>query len=84
VDLGRAIIELVSAPAQLDRDWMAQWRRAGAALARVRAHELAHLSADAALAASNALLALGASVPPSVERLTWSGLIEFQRYLHRR
>jgi hypothetical protein len=50
----------------------------------VRADELAILSAADALAASETLLAIGAQVPLSVDRLTWSGLIEFQRYLHRR
>jgi predicted protein tyrosine phosphatase len=63
---------------------MDQWRRAGAALERVRADELATLPAADALAASDALLDIGANVPLSVDRLTWSGLIELQRYLHRR
>lgn len=62
---------------------MAQWRRAHGALARVRADELAQLSAADALAAADTLLAIGANRPLSGERLTWSGLIEQQRYLHR-
>jgi hypothetical protein len=74
----------VPSDARLHRKWLAQWRRAGAALKRVRADELAILSAADALAASETLLAIGAQVPLSVDRLTWSGLIEFQRYLHRR
>ncbi|MQA31846.1 MAG: nuclease [Luteitalea sp.] len=74
------IIELVSASAGREREWMAQWRRAGVALARVRADDLAHLPAADALAATDALLAIGATVPLSVERLTWSGLIELQVY----
>jgi hypothetical protein len=76
--------EQVSSAAQLEREWMAQWRRSTTALARVRADELSHLSAADALAATDTLLAIGATMPVSVERLTWSGLIEFQRYLHRR
>jgi hypothetical protein len=63
---------------------MAQWRRAGAALARVRADQLAHLHPADALAAADALLAIGATIPLALERLTWSGLIEFQRCLHKR
>lgn len=71
-------------PAALEREWMAQWRRAGAALAQVRADELAGLSAADALAATDTLFAIGATVPLDADRLTWSGLIDFQRYLHRR
>ena len=63
---------------------MAQWRLAGEALARVRASELAQLSAADALAASETLLAIAATVPLPASRLTWSGLIELQRYLHGR
>jgi hypothetical protein len=74
---------LVTTPAQTEREWMAQWRRASAALARVRADELAQLRPADALAAADTLLAIGANTPLPVERLTWSGLIEFQRYLHR-
>ena len=62
---------------------MAQWRSASIALARVRAEELAHLPAVDALSASDTLLAIGANVPLPIERLGWSGLIEFQRWLHR-
>ena len=67
---------------RLERDWMAQWRQSAAALAQVRADELSHLSASDALAATDTLLAIGANVPLSVERITWSGLIECQRILH--
>jgi hypothetical protein len=80
----RVIIEIVSAPEQLEREWMAQWRRASGALARVRAEELSHLAEADALAATDALLAIGATMPLSVERRTWSGLIAFQRYIHGR
>jgi hypothetical protein len=66
----------VSTPAELEREWMAQWRRASAALAHVRADELAHLSEHDALAATDTLLALAQNAPLSVERLTWSGLID--------
>ena len=62
---------------------MDQWRRTGTALARVRASELARLSAADALAAADALLALSAKILVAGERLTWSGLIELQQTLHR-
>jgi hypothetical protein len=81
---GRVIIDFVFSRAALEREWMVQWRRAGAVLARVRAEELARLSAADALAATDTLLAIGATLPLPVDRLTWSGLIEFQRHLHRR
>ena len=80
----RVIIACVPSATDLEREWMAQWRRAADALARVRAAELSHLSAADALAASETLLAIGATMPLSLERLTWSGLIEFQRILHGR
>ena len=78
------IIDFVVTPSGLEREWMAQWRRAGPALAQVRADELARLPAAEALAATDALLAIGATMALSVDRLTWSGLIEFERYLRRR
>jgi hypothetical protein len=69
---------------RLQREWMAQWRQAGAALERVRADELARLDDADALAASEALLALSATVPLPMDRVTWSGLIDCQRLLHRK
>ncbi len=73
------IMNLVDAARE--REWMAQWRRAGAALERVRADDLAHLEGTAALAAADTLLAMGANLPLPADRVTWSGLIEFQRQL---
>jgi hypothetical protein len=64
------------------REWLQQWRRAAVALEQVRADELAHLGAADALAASETLLALGASMPLPPSRVNWSGLIDFQRRLH--
>jgi peptidyl-tRNA hydrolase len=74
----------VSSDSRFEREWMAQWQRAGEALVLVRATELAALSAAEALAASDTLLAIGANSSPSGDRLTWSGLIELQRHLHSR
>ena len=77
-------MECVPSATPLERQWMAQWRRAAVALARVRADELSHLPEAAALAASETLLAIGANMPLPVERISWSGLVEFQRILHGR
>lgn len=66
------------------REWLQQWRRAAVALEQVRADELAHLGAADALAASETLLALGASMPLPANRVSWSGLIDFQQRLHDR
>jgi len=63
--------------------WAAQWVSAGPALARVRAEELAALTPAQALAASDALLAIGATTPLPASRRTWSGLIDLQRWLAR-
>jgi len=68
----------------MEREWVAQWQRAAVALAEVRARELASLSDTQALAAADTLLAIGARAPLQVHRRTWSGLVEFQRLLHRR
>jgi hypothetical protein len=65
-----------------DREWFAQWRRAGAALEQVRADDLARLSDADALAAADTLLALSATTPLPAERTAWSGLIDLQRRLH--
>lgn len=65
-------------------EWLEQWRRAAVALEQVRADELAHLRAADALAASETLLALGASLPLPPNRVIWSGLIDLQRRLHRK
>jgi hypothetical protein len=45
------------------REWLAQWRRAAAALAQVHADELPQLRSEDALTASETLLALGAGLP---------------------
>jgi hypothetical protein len=70
--------------AALAQQWVAQWRRGGVALDRVRATELARLSDADALAAAETLLDIGASLPLPVDRVTWSGLIDCQQLFHRR
>jgi hypothetical protein len=68
--------------ASRQREWLQQWRRAAVALEQVRAEELARLRPADAQAASETLLALGASIPLPPGRVVWSGLIELQRRLH--
>jgi hypothetical protein len=72
----------------MDRDaqraWMEQWRTAAAALEDQRRHELRSLSDAAALAASDAVLAVAAVVPIDPDRLTASGLVRQQALFHRR
>jgi len=43
-----------------------------------------HLSDERALAASEALLSLIATVNPNPSRLRWSGLVEQQALFHRK
>jgi len=62
---------------------MAQWRAAAPMLEQQRRRELRALTPERALAASEALLALGAAARPSLARQTHSGLVEQQRLFHR-
>jgi hypothetical protein len=64
-----------------DRDYVAHWRRVGPALARVRKQELRNFDYKNNLEAIDALLQLG--VDFARQRRT-SGLVEFQRLLHKR
>ncbi|MFB3818299.1 MAG: hypothetical protein ACE147_11595 [Candidatus Methylomirabilales bacterium] len=72
----------MSADPSVQREWLRQWRNAGAALAANRREELARLTEDRALAASEALLALVTTVGLSPKRLHWSGLVEQQALFH--
>jgi hypothetical protein len=73
----------VPSDTRLEREWLAQWRRAGVVLAQVRAEQLWQLRGADALAAADTLLAIGADTPLPADRVSWSGLIELQRQLHR-
>lgn len=64
-----------------EREWLSQWRQAGAALERVRAAELAALTDADALAAIDTRLSIGATIPLPAHRIAWSGLIDLQRQL---
>ncbi len=63
--------------------WARQWKRAGVALAELRARDLRSLSDETALAASNELLELALATPLPDRRREWSGLVEWQRLLHK-
>jgi hypothetical protein len=63
--------------------WLAQWEAARAALAEQRGRELAEMTAAQALAAADALLALGAGLPLDAARQASSGLVEQQALLQR-
>lgn len=65
------------------RQWMAQWRAAAAALTDQRRRELLALTPERALAAAEALLALAGPDSMSAARRAGSGLVEWQRLLHR-
>lgn len=69
-------------PTSAERQWLDQWTAAGPALAQHRARELAALTAAAAAAATDALLALGAELPVEARRWEGSGLVDLQALLH--
>lgn len=75
---------MVSVDEAAQRRWVEQWKEAGKALEEQRRRELVSLTADRALAASEALLALASPERLGAERRTGSGLVEQQRLLHRR
>ena len=66
------------------REWVRQWKEAGAALAALRRQELLRLSDERALAASETLLSLVTAVTLSHRRRDWSGLVEQQALFHQR
>lgn len=66
-----------------EQAWARQWAAAGPALERVRADALRAMTAAEALAASDALLALGAGLELPDHRRAWSGLVDMQRWLTR-
>ena len=66
-----------------EQAWARQWASAGPALARVREDALRAMTPAEALAASDALLALGAGLELPEHRRAWSGLVDMQRWLAR-
>jgi hypothetical protein len=64
--------------------WMKQWRSASVALAEQRKRELRGLSAQQALAASDALLSLAHLLAVHPSRVADSGLVRQQALFHRR
>lgn len=65
------------------RAWMEQWRHAAVALEAQRRQELRAMSDAAALAASDALLALASATPLDPGRLADSGLVRQQAFFRR-
>lgn len=65
------------------REWLQQWDNAGRALKANWRRELMSLSAERALAASEALLSLITTATPHPSRIRWSGLVEQQALFHR-
>jgi hypothetical protein len=67
-----------------ERAWMAQWRSAERDLAELHRSNLAALTDEEALRASEILLALAAATPLPSDRLRESGLVAQQALFHRR
>jgi hypothetical protein len=67
---------------EAQRAWMRQWRVATLALAEQHERELRAMSPAEALAATDALLWLGSSIPLNPARLIDSGLVCQQALLH--
>jgi hypothetical protein len=65
------------------RQWLAQWRAAADALTEQRRRELLLLTPERALAAADALLSLALPGAMGDARRTGSGLVEWQRLIHR-
>jgi hypothetical protein len=64
------------------QQWMAQWRAAETALLEQKLQELMAMTDADALRISNMLLQLADGQFRSVERETYSGLVEQQRIFH--
>jgi hypothetical protein len=68
---------------QLQKRWAEQWKFAATALAQQKRKELREMTSEAALAASDALLEIGAVSELSPSRRTSSGLVEQQALSHK-
>ena len=66
------------------KQWLAQWQAAEAALRQQKMHELANLSDREAQQATQSVLALAGQVRPGHRRWTTSGLVEQQRWFYQR
>ena len=73
----------VNSTRQLQEIWVGQWRHAATVLARQKRKELREMTSEEALAASDALLEIGASSELSPSRKTNSGLVEQQALFHK-
>ena len=77
-----AILDRVEPEPEIQKQWAANWRAAGVALARVRAEELRSTTPAQALQAAENLLSL-ASPPRDLPRWRTSGLVDQQRLFRR-
>ncbi len=69
--------------ASLLEKWIKQWKRAETALAQQKKKELQEMTPEQALAASEALLELGADSRLNPTRRISSGLVEQQALFHK-
>lgn len=67
-----------------EKRWVEQWKRASDALEEQRARELREMTPEDALAASDALLELGAKTRLNPSRAQTSGLVEQQALFHKK
>jgi len=67
-----------------ERAYVQNWAETGRLLEQLRWRELKALGADAALKASDSLLAAACLTPMPSRRRAWSGLVDLQDRLHRR
>jgi hypothetical protein len=65
------------------KKWAQQWKHAAVMLAEQKRKELREMTPKQALAASDALLQIGASSELSPSRRTSSGLVEQQALFHK-
>ena len=66
------------------RAYVKRWAETGRLLDEQRWHELTALEPDKALLAADALIDAALRVPLPPSRRNWSGLVDQQRYFHRR
>jgi hypothetical protein len=70
-------------PSRIERAYVQQWAQTGRLLEEQRWHELARLSDETALRATDSLIRAALRVPLPDARRRWSGLVELQDVLHR-
>jgi hypothetical protein len=69
---------------EAERAYVRNWVETGRLLEQLRWRELREIDDEAALRATDALLAAASLVPMPSGRRGWSGLVDLQDRLHRR